>query len=490
MDSFDKHTRKAFTESSQVPEGFGWEDMEAGINQKISEKKRDRKYPVWFWFVPFTFLGLVAFLIVFERVGTANGESFILKGESASYLDMEQVAKVESNELLDESPSVLSNERLDASSIETSNKETATIKTKSNRVALRKNDFDQKLIKDDQQNAAILGLNEQKPNIDNRIIDFVDGAVPSADNKHEVSDLIQKHVATEANSNLDGTIPDDGLVAINDTENYYDYSVLPTVRLFPIIFLGNEQKLSLQGIALRQHIVSDKQLSPKSDLYVLTSFNAGLWSWNNRSNISDFNIADYENTLETYGASVRMGYKVNNWIFETGLMAQVHSSYFEHVFDRKHTILADSTPIYNALTMETSYEAGGTKKVTEKVKIGHFNQYGQIDIPLIVGYKISSKRWGLYAKTGVQVSVLSWEKGRSISEVGELDELETRTEFRKTRGFTYLAEGGLSYELNSKWSVQSGISYAQSISSWMVTETNLRRPLRLNLQIGLIMNLR
>jgi hypothetical protein len=120
----------------------------------------------------------------------------------------------------------------------------------------------------------------------------------------------------------------------------------------------------------------------------------------------------------------------------------------------------------------------------------NFNQFGQIDIPLLVGYNIPIDKLGLYAKSGVQASVLSWEKGRSINEGGQIDELVSSTTYSTRRGWTYLAELGALYKLSPTWTVQSGISYAQSLSSWTRSDSDVRKPRRLNVQIGVLMNLR
>lgn len=490
MDSFEKHTRKALSaESGQIPEGFGWAEMETGINQKIEEKKGDRKYPVWFWLFPITLLGLVILWIGLEGVGTPKNEAANQYDTNMNYTDSEVNSELDLDVVLDESPKEMSTaNELDVQlsnpiNIKTDNNSTS--KSSSSAILDRSRDSQkfsaqQDLVND---NAKQSPSSRSKGSLITGIVNESDSDLTDIEkSRNEDQNLARKDV---------DNVSEDNLISSSRSLNAdFDMNLLAKAGSIIPIYPRSPESNSSLGLTIGRQISNVKQFEKENEIYLLNSVNAGLWRWNQQVNTSEFSIVDYEKPLETYGASMLVGYKLNNWFVEIGLSAQVHTSYFENIFERSHTIAADSTPIFNSLTMETRYEQGGTKNVTETVRIGNFNQYGQIDIPLLVGYNIPINRFGLYAKSGVQASVLSWEKGRSIKEGGEIDELVSSTTYSTRRGWTYLAELGASYKLSPSLTVQSGISYAQSLSSWTRSDYDVRKPSRLNVQIGVLKTLR
>ena len=50
MASFEKKIQSSFNknEENKVPDGYGWDDMQEGIYQKMEEDKPSRK-PLWIW---------------------------------------------------------------------------------------------------------------------------------------------------------------------------------------------------------------------------------------------------------------------------------------------------------------------------------------------------------------------------------------------------------------------------------------------------------
>lgn len=490
MDSFEKHTRKALSEESgEIPEGFGWADMETGINQKIEEKKRDRKYPVWFWIFPITLMGLGILWIGLEGVGTPKDEAATEYERNVNYTDTEVNAELVLDVVLDESPKTMStanelDEQL-SNPIKTKTANNSTSMSNSSAILDRGRDS-QKL---SEQQDLVNDNAKQNPSSTSKG-SLIAGSINESDSKLIDIEKSRNEVQDLAREDTDNVSVDDLISSSRSLNANFDINLLEKAGFIFPIYSRSPEIINSLGLTIERQISNEKQFEKENEVYLLNSINAGFWRWNQQVNASDFSIVEKEKPLESYGASMLVGYKVNNWFIETGVSAQVHTSYFENVFERSHTIAADSIPIFNSLTMETRYEQGGTINVTETVKIGHFNQYGQIDIPLQVGYNIPINKLGLYAKSGVQASVLSWEKGRSIKEGGEIDELVSSTTYSTRRGWTYLAELGASYKLSPTWTVQSGISHAQSLNSWTRSNSDVRKPRRLNVQIGLLMNLR
>lgn len=72
MDSFKNNFDSFDDEQTDLPEGFGWEDMSAGIYEKMPEQKR-RRFAGWWWFgAGFLTLGIGLFLLVSQLVSTQN----------------------------------------------------------------------------------------------------------------------------------------------------------------------------------------------------------------------------------------------------------------------------------------------------------------------------------------------------------------------------------------------------------------------------------
>ena len=83
MDSFDKKISDLYNadqSSSDLPEGFGWEDMNEGIYEKMEEPKRKKRF-IWMWFSFGGSLFLLAALLFFFKPETENTASISSKIE-------------------------------------------------------------------------------------------------------------------------------------------------------------------------------------------------------------------------------------------------------------------------------------------------------------------------------------------------------------------------------------------------------------------------
>ena len=201
--------------------------------------------------------------------------------------------------------------------------------------------------------------------------------------------------------------------------------------------------------------------------------------------------SNFELSLTSWQANLRVKRSISKkWHLSTGLQYQslrYRSSYFsreEVNLYRPNTI---DTIFSSSITDEKifSYRDSIPGIITRNFQ--HYNEYRQLQIPILIGYGFYSNRLGITLQGGANFGIYQFHKGRTLVDPNEIIELSDQTLYKNVLNVSLILEGQLNYQLSTKSYIFTNVGYQHHLINWINPSLNFSQKPRItyvNLGLG------
>ncbi len=450
MDYFDKHMKDLLDQSESLPGEFAWEEMEAGIQTKMSEIKDDennRRPIFWIW----ASLGM---LLIVGCIGygfwTTNTKVDTLPTQKTNAPSIKETS-ASIHEEYEISNSLMNDEIADIG-----NKE--------------------------------VKLNFQSLKIIERSKDVLDKSLTY------VNEINVKNTRSNTSESLYKT----------DTEIVKGQEEIPSKNQLNDInseskFLDESRIIMLNGLAdLQSRVEYNNEIETlpytfstltkvkKDESPVLNQalqLSAGITYW-----ATDFGVSEeYESEFASYGLGLRYHRGIGkNYFLNTGLDYQNYVSEFRWEGQISHQIEVKDTVTsvqVNLITSDTSYVYGNaTGTYTADRRVLNYNNFRMFSIPVSFGrtQDLGNLKWDV--SIGIDLGLLQMYHGKTLRNESVLEYTNDNAPFRKSIQFASVIENRLRYPISQSWDAMISFQFKQQHRSW--SEEVQKRPSQIFLSAG------
>ncbi len=514
MEPFENMKGK-LREESPLPEGFGWEDMQEGIFEKMANKAAPEDGKKRFYFSKWTFfcLGMVTMLVmnvlfhfVNNRQQTLDNNQEVISQLSTSnqpikpfkeghdlsreeQLNTEKAA-TQISRTIENYPTDLINSIPDKESISPqlapttiSIKEPTTkIKIEGKATNLQKGG--KKTIEIEQENSLLNNTKESKA-ATNKTVDKISEQANSLPNIEALEQSTDTAPLTAFNNKLN---PLKTAGSIISTKNDKSVWILSALEQKPLKVLNQLYLPNINPLSLSNPLAVEKRAN-NARFSMAIGVGLNYWTPNWGSSSLSQERAQYEKALIGNTYSLLFDYQLHpKWSIGTGLMNTTYYSQFNYeetdtyqkvktgvlVEIQVNTITGDSTQIFGDRTIN----------VNRQRQVVHYNTFKKWSVPLLVKYNIRKRKVAYALGIGAMLTLKTETAGKTINST--IQDYSTASPIYQA-GTEIGAMGtfDLNYHLSEKYFIGAQLSGIASLKNWSTEIEVALKPLILNSQLTL-----
>lgn len=477
MDSkHDNHRKLRPLEDGPLPPELQWENMEAGIFQKMEElqatntaddQKRRRRAFLFF----LLFLGiLIPTLLFIDQEPTSKGTTAasaqrILSDGAAA--DTKVSAAEEGNQM---SAALAFDEEATVNS--TNTQELAPLHY-------------------EQQNQAVTTSSANYIDSESAQSTLTEGAnsTPASRSTALGASLVveEEVLPTATNEEHPQGFENDLLVPVNLPETSDVSPLTPSHISYPVVSQSSRQAVELPAATLPTPL-SDTDKEPRLSQLWLTG-GASWWDPGYGNTKPERN--EFETSILSYQAQLNYVYPLRkDWFVMAGIQYQKLESRFDWnaIEDGVQIVLGDTIIQIqqNAITgAQTEIRGDVTLTVNPEREVRHFNSFTLFQVPVAVGKSWGEKKWQTHLMLGAVANLSFSRMGRTLfaNKVADFDN-DRPNIWSDKLGFNAMFGTGLSYQLTDRLGVMTVFQYQRSLGNWSAEEGVTMRPHILNWSFG------
>lgn len=502
MESFENMKGK-LREEGPLPEGFGWEEMQEGIFEKMAnltepEKEKNR---FGYWKLTFFLLGMVATLmltVVFYFVSN-QPQILINKEESIITITPSSQEQIEHQKIATQTENTIENHSTESSNysqqdaqilVRQQQKSTTDLKIGTKTEIKEANNESPNSAK---KVIAIAKENIFKYNASKSTVTANNSTIKISKQEHISSDFEKMESSTKTtsitgfNNNQSLQKTAESIIKVKKDKRIW---VLNTLEKKPFNAL-NYQRLSTFNSLLLVNPLAVEKRGNNTRFSIAIGVGLNHWAPNWGSSSGSQERATYEKALIGNTYSVDLDYRLNKkWVIGTGLMHATHYSKFdyskEEVFQKVkkdalveiqvNIVTGDSTQIFGDRTIN----------VNRQRQVVHYNSFQKWSIPLVVKHSLRTKKMEYAFGLGTMLTLTTKTIGKTInSDIQDYD--ATSPIYQSGFEAGVLGSFDINYHLSDKYYVGAQFSGIKSLKNWSTENEVLLKPTTFNslLKIGL-----
>ncbi len=486
MDSkHDNHKKLRPLEDGPLSPELQWENMEAGIFQKMEElqaantvddQKRHRRAFLFF----LLFLGILIPTLLFINQGPASQKSVaeptqrILPDGTAADTKMsvaEEGSQASAAHTFDEEATANSTNTQELAPLhyEQQNQAVATSSA---------NYFDS----ESAQSALTVGNNSTPASL-------MQTSIPaSRSTALEASLVVEEEVLPAAtNEEQSQGIENDLLVPVNLPKTSDVSPLTPSHILYPVVSQASRQAVELPAATLPTPLSDTDKEARLSQLWLT----GGASWWDPDYGNTKPERDEFETSILSYQAQLNYVYPLrNDWFVMAGIQYQKLENRFDwNAIEDGVQIVLEDTIIQiqqNAITgAQTEIRGDVTLTVSPEREVRHFNSFTLLQVPVAVGKSWGEKKWKTHLMVGAVANLSFSRMGRTLFANKVVDFDNDRPNIWSDKlGFNAMLGTGLSYQLTDRLGVMTVFQYQRSLGNWSAEEGITMRPHILNWSFG------
>ncbi len=509
MEPFD-HLKGKLREESPLPEGFGWDDMQKGIFEKmaqtpipINKPKRFRSWKLIFFLLG---MGVTLGLVTLFQIGANQQE--VLSNPSKK-----EVVSIPSPSSLDK----ITTEQASNRTIENSTEQAVQISVTSLNKVIKANIEDKESIggnasfiitKKDLLNtknlsaniqAGLANLNPTKTIIENTPrIDKLQGSEKTPENQEEstlkqtIKTPIKKHIISptikemeQLNSVAPPTAFNNTLsplkAVINSisTEKEKIIWALTALEKKPFKLLNYLRLSAIKPLPLSQPLAVEKN-AQSARFSMALGAGVNYWTPNWENTIISQERAKYEKAFLGNTYAVQLGYQLKpNWAISTGLMWSKNYSKFDYnqVETQQRTKEAALVEI-----QVNSFTGDSTKIYGDKIinveqtrRVVHYNSFQKWAIPLTVKYSLRNRKMEYAFGLGTMLTLSTHTSGKTVNpEI--IDYNATSPIYKSSFAIGAMGSFDLNYHFSKKYYIGAQLAIVKDLTNWSQTNETVLKP--------------
>lgn len=525
MEPFDNFKGK-LREESPLPEGFGWEDMQEGIFEKMEQIDLPQKESKrsGYWRLTFFLLGMGGMLgvITLFQVLTFQQEQPIPKNQKEIILNQQQSAgkKIiipKSNTTTKKnfrSPVNLSLELLSSEAIKSDIKNKQLLNQQVSAKPTQKNLIDTKnladilningLIPDDQINFKNLSstkkeignaFNNQAENLEKRI-------------QHQYPIKIEKTVKTPASKQKNNISPKTKEVEQSTSiapPTAFNSMLAPSKTVIKSISTGKEKKIwrltalekkplkslnylrlsAINSLSLSYPSVVEKRDNrTRFSMAIGIGVNYWLPNWETTTNPER---TQYERAILGKTYSLQLGYQLkSNWQIGTGIQWSKNYSKFDYT----QTVTQSRTKENALVEIQVNSFSGDSTKIygdktvnVERTRtVVHYNTFQKWAIPLTIKYGLKNRKMEYVFGFGTLLTLSTNSSGRTINAT-IIDYNATNPIYKSSLTIGAVGSFDLNYHFSKKYYIGTQLSIVKDLTNWSQTTDIALKPTLFHSQI-------
>ncbi|MBK8623197.1 MAG: hypothetical protein IPN79_15915 [Saprospiraceae bacterium] len=429
---------------SDLPPGFGFEEMEEGIRNKMKTPKKKKRRFFWIWFLPLFLAGSTLFWALNQH-NDQPGFDF-QKGKSGP---------TDKN-----------------------------INNKTNNSTDNKSDNNVPVVLIESKGKGIpsAGHNNSLLNAENKLFGNVDGQkkVVNKRNPEVSNDVVSAQSTNKEHGQNQHTFlqnSEDRLTENVFTPDFHSTNQIPDESITEV----QPSSILETPVFLTGSLTEVSSLSQNTDFPKISVADNPLWKWNieagggflywnlqkNQSGLVtqiDHNANVSINPMYGWVAECRINSVFKNkYVAKIGLSAT--SQFYAFSYDGIKTLESISQNP-EVITIETDVLTG---RVTEKYgitiqsesttrRLRSLNRDFFLRIPVSVGYIYTKRNWSFFAGGGGSLTVFDRQYGKTLA-FGDIVSYQDNHPLQKTVNWLWEAEGKVAYHLSPQWNVGLSIRY-------------------------------
>jgi len=485
MEQFNKKIKDIYDqEQSSLPTELKWDEMKAGIFEKMKEEQDDEPAPVFaFWFGQKKWwLAIAVLLVAFTSVSIYLNTNQPIIDQSNSnkknltekilnenlYQKTTQQKDQESKSISENNATSKPGDLISGSINETTTKPTAinndVINSPANEKIRSNNEFSSSATKHNLTKKPISSiLNDEKAKTSNATVLVTE---ENTDELESTKIIPSKHQSSSKNESINVVSKiDEAITSTNFTE---DFKVVdPLKKKVPGLESLNES-LVLKAI----DIPIIKKPAEQNESYNSLQLDAGLtylFSMYQKSNSNQYKT---EKGFPSNYINISYQRIFTNKIYvSTGLSFSRFKTKFDLSDKIMHTYLVKNA---HTLSIE-NIVTGKTTDVFEDVEIAapsqrrvrHYNHFDELSIPIIVGKHFKSKKFTYNIGLGSEVSLYTSSKGKTLRANKVINYAKTNAlSYQNKVQVSTLLELGAGFTLNKQFEIIANLRHKNYLLNW------------------------
>lgn len=476
MDSkHDNHKKLRPLEDGQIPPELQWENMEAGIFQKMEEIKaesandsgeRRRRRGFLFFFLLLGVLTPTALLL--NRTSTIEDST----GAIVS-------AELPSEKADDAQPVVAENS--------------------TNMKEVQPQNYEQQTGGNTAEELQVERVNESDADADQRVeleastSDIQLAATSSQETRRQIAEGNEARSIESGYLGAQGRLVEQLIAEEAVTSSPSPYSMAPVDKLTDeALIIPLISHSATVGVDLPTIVSSELPSSPSvSRIPAQFWATAGASWWSPGYGDTKPERAEFEESILSYQGQLNLVQPLKNDFFiSAGIQYQRLENRFNwNTLDEDTEIVLEDTIIQiqrNAITgQETLVRGDVTLTIATEREVQHFNSFSLLQLPFAVGKSWGEKKWRTHLMLGGVASLSFSRTGRTLyaGKVADFDN-DRPSIWSDKIGFNAMLGAGFSYNFTDRFGLVTMLQYQRSLSNWSLEEGVTMRPHILNWSFG------
>lgn len=483
MDSkYNKIKKGLGSENTAVPPEFSWENMQDGIYKKMDDMKKPSSNKKTN-FVRIAIVILLLLLIQFVCSPLPFQKSKQIKE------DGQQKDKIIANEAQFE-PNTSDTYTDSQNTLEQTSE--ASEKEKSiNTAVINKNMLQSNYQNKDAYRHSTKSMSGSSQTMENNKVRFKANILSQEEKKE---DLHSSLIEAESSSNSDQNYINDQMAELQTDNTTYKQNVslsaLQSIDPITRALLNSSVESTIPEM---DGVYEDIEIKTKENLFNNNriSLMGGASFWTMAYGDIKPERDAYETAISSFNTSLSYFQKLSKSL---ELMIGLQYTKLESRFDfeqniENYTVTISDTLIQiqnNLISGNQTFVRGDVEVPVDARRIvKHYNSTSLIQMPIALGLSLSNASWsyGIYA--GALVNIYSSNSGRTYFNDSVFDYQDSQTDFMSNRWkFNALVAGRISYSLNDRIALSTGIQFQKSMMNWSLEENVKMRPSVYSLSLG------